>query len=63
MTSLRELDRIERQLAVALSRATDLGWLDPRSHHGPVDELEPVHPSPVYAELERLSAGEDRPCS
>ena len=41
-----ELDRIERQLAAALRRARDLGWLP-----GP----ESVHPSATYRELERLS--------
>lgn len=52
MTSPAELDRIERQLAAALWRARDLGWLD---DHGAVAPLEPVHPSPTYRELERLS--------
>lgn len=41
-----ELDRIERQLAAAILRARDLGWLP-----GP----ERVHDSPTYRELERLS--------
>lgn len=47
-----ELDAIEAQLAAALQRARDLGWLDQHDAVAP----EPVHPSPVYAELKRLSA-------
>lgn len=44
-----ELDRIERQLAAALNnRITKTGtW---RS------TIEPIHPSPTYAELERLTS-------
>lgn len=47
-----ELDRVERQLADALTRARMFGWLP-----GP----EVVHPSPVYRELERLSFAPDYP--
>lgn len=48
MTPPAELDRIERQLAAAIVRARELGWLP-----GP----EKVHPSATYRELERLSGG------
>jgi hypothetical protein len=47
-----ELDAIEVQLAQAVQRARDLGWLDVVAKADP----EPVHPSPTYRELERLSA-------
>jgi hypothetical protein len=51
VTAPAELDRIERQLAQALKRG--------RQSNGYTDgSLEPVHESPVYRELVRLSTGE-----
>jgi hypothetical protein len=46
-----ELDRIEAQLAEAVWRARELGYLRDKA-----SDRDPVGPSPVYAELQRLCA-------
>ncbi len=48
LPSEAEMDRIERQLAQALQRGQGYKRAD-------IPDVEPVHDSPVYAELERLS--------